>query len=107
MMRTITRAKENAFAWEINHEFPEFAAILDSKMGVLIYPKEAVEEGCDAGWLIAVSGEDESIGEVMKYNFDRDIAAGISDDDINRLADKIIEFIYGGGKYATKQLTTA
>lgn len=107
MMRTITRARENAFASEINHEFPKFAAILDSKMGVLIYPKEAVEEGRDAGWLIAVSGEGENIWDVMKYNFDQQIAADIDDEDGKRLSDRILEFIYGGGKYAAKQLTTA
>lgn len=107
MMTSIIRAREAALAAEINNTIPELAAILDQAYGVLIYDKTAVEEGRQYDWLMAVSAQDTSLGEIMKYNFDQGLASDLDDKVINQLVDEVVEFIYGGGRYAAKQYTTA
>lgn len=65
MMTTLMRTKEADFASKINHTIPELSAILDKAYGVLIYTKQDMEAGHHANWLIAVSANDTSLGEIM------------------------------------------
>lgn len=101
---TERREREAEFASMINHEFPELAAILDQKMGVLIYPEQAVAEGRQFDWVMAVSANDTSLGDIMTYNFNQEVAQDeiANDDLVNQLSDEVVKFVYGGMKNAAK-----
>lgn len=95
MMTTLMRTKEADFASKINHTIPELSAVLDKAYGVLIYIKQDMEAGHHANWLMAVSANDTSLGEIMKYNLDIEIAQDVDDEVMNKLADAVVSFVYG------------
>lgn len=97
-MTSIIRAREAALAAEINHTIPELSAILDKAYGVLIYTKQDMEAGHHANWLMAVSANDTSLGEIMKYNLDIEIAQDVDDEVMNKLADAVVSFVYGADR---------
>ena len=59
------------------------------------------------GWGFLVNDECYSWADVFQYGYEDMQARKFNPDDLKRVTDEITAFIYGGGKYATKQLTTA
>lgn len=102
------RLREHELADEINR-IPVVHAAVSNYYGVIVYPdyESFRDDERECLWFAAVSAKDTSISDVLCGDYDAELAEKVPEDIARLVWDKIVEFIYGGKDYATKQPVTA
>jgi hypothetical protein len=81
---------------------------MDYDCGVVIYPSYAdYRHNPNRDYAFIVSDEYTSYGDVYSYGANNNQIYKMDPHERDLVCDEIVQFIYGGGKYAAKQLTTA